>query len=156
MHQKAHLIINNDPATGTGVGQGHGGHSNLPPLVERELPGNMRAWRKHGVIQPDTRGFVMGRCTILLSHDERGGWHLSIAHPTRYPTWDEIAYVRYELVPDDVPMVMWLPPKEEYINIHSFCLQMTEPRCHDCQGDAVTLFNRDGRVVCAQCLETAR
>lgn len=156
MHQKAHLAMKNDPATGTGTGQGHGGHSNLPPLVERKLTGALRTFRKHGYIQPDTRGFTMGRCTVLLSHDERGGYHLSIAHPTRYPTWDEIAYVRYELIPNDVPMVMWLPPKEEYINIHSFCLQMTEPRCSDCGDKAVRLLNKDGRVVCENCAEAVR
>jgi len=45
-------------------------------------------------------------------------WHVSISHPSRYPTWDEIADVRYALVPDDVTLAMLLPPRSEYVNAH--------------------------------------
>lgn len=53
-------------------------------------------------------------------------WHLSIAHPSRYPTWDEIAQARYDLVPDDVTMVMLLPPRREYVNVHKNCFHLHE------------------------------
>ena len=64
-------------------------------------------------------------------------WHLSISHPHRYPTWDEIADARYELIPDDVTMALLLPPPGRYINTHDTCFhlwqiddrgQMTESR----------------------------
>lgn len=45
------------------------------------------------------------------------GFHLSISHPSRYPTWDEIKRVRYELLPNDITVAMLLPPQDEYINI---------------------------------------
>lgn len=51
-------------------------------------------------------------------------WHLSIAHQRRYPTWDEIADIRYALVPADVTMAMLLPPPEKYLNVHERCFHL--------------------------------
>jgi hypothetical protein len=51
-------------------------------------------------------------------------WHLSIAHRRRYPTWDEIADARYELVPGDVTMAMLLPPPDEYVNANEHCFHL--------------------------------
>ena len=62
------------------------------------------AWRK-------------GDLTAIVSLDG-GKWHLSIAHPTRYPTWDEIKEVRYRFLPDELYMAIILPPKREYVNVH--------------------------------------
>jgi len=61
---------------------------------------------------------------IWLPPAETMLWHLSIAHQHRYPTWDEIADVRYELVPDDVTMALLLPPPDEYVNLHDFCMHL--------------------------------
>lgn len=74
-------------------------------------------------MEPGTRKFRMGGCTILLS-DSHVGWHLSISHPQRYPTWDEIAEARYKLVPDKVTMAMMLPPRDEYLNLHPNCFHL--------------------------------
>lgn len=51
-------------------------------------------------------------------------WHLSIAHEARYPTWDEVADARYELVPDDVTLAMLLPPRDEYVNANRHCFHL--------------------------------
>jgi hypothetical protein len=46
-------------------------------------------------------------------------WHLTITHtPTgrhkeRYPTWEEVTYARYELLPGHLTMALYLPPIEE-------------------------------------------
>jgi hypothetical protein len=78
------------------------------------------------------RCHLMGECSILVSRDVGAAgrpadpWHLSIAHPTRYPTWDEIARARYTLLPDVAWMAMYLPPKDEYINLHRNCFQLYE------------------------------
>lgn len=45
-------------------------------------------------------------------------WHLSISHPDRYPTWDEIAGARYDLLPDGCTLAMLLPPRAQYVNAH--------------------------------------
>lgn len=57
--------------------------------------------------------------------DEPGiGWHMSLSfvdhrgRPSRYPTWDELAHARYELLPADLDFVMHLPPTDGYVAIH--------------------------------------
>ena len=52
--------------------------------------------------------------------------HISISHPHRYPSWDEISCARYDLLPNDVTMMMYLPPVEEYVNLHRNCFHLHE------------------------------
>lgn len=67
-----------------------------------------------------------------LVAEEPAGWHLSISfaddcrRPTRYPTWDEIAHARYELLPDDIDVVMHLPPPGEYVALHPTTFHLHE------------------------------
>jgi hypothetical protein len=77
------------------------------------------------LLEPGTRAFRMGGCHILVSR-QKVGWHLSVSHPERLPTWEEMRDARYTLVPDQATMVLLLPPKSEYVNVHEFCLQMYE------------------------------
>lgn len=77
----------------------------------------------------DTMVYSMGECNILLSGPtERAsiGWHFSISCPNRYPTWEEQKVARYELIPDEVYMVMILPPRKEYVNRHPNCFHWHE------------------------------
>ena len=54
---------------------------------------------------------------VLISIEPTGP-HLSISHPDRYPTWDEIADAKYTLLPG-VTMSMILPGNPaEYVNLH--------------------------------------
>jgi hypothetical protein len=71
------------------------------------------------------RSHTLGECSVLVTR-EHGLWHLSIAHPQRYPTWDEIAEARYRLLPGDVTAALILPPKGQYINFHKNCFQVLE------------------------------
>lgn len=52
--------------------------------------------------------------------------HLSISHPARYPTWDEIAEARYKFLPDALTFALYLPPKAEYVNLHPNCFHLHE------------------------------
>jgi hypothetical protein len=113
--------------SGRSVGQGHGGNSSLPVIRPIDLPPTIAAAQRAGMMEADLKAFKMGKLHIFVGFDNVEGWHLSISHPERYPTWDEIAKARYELVPDAVTMVMFLPPRAEYINIHNFCFQLREP-----------------------------
>lgn len=63
--------------------------------------------------------------TVILTKDA-DLWHLSIAHPKRYPTWDEIYEARYHFIPDNVYMMMGLPPKSVYVNRHPNCFHLWE------------------------------
>lgn len=75
----------------------------------------------------ELRAFIYGETTILLAK-EMGKWHISISHPQRDPTWEEIKHVRYELVPGNATMAMILPPKSEYVNLHVHCFHLWEVR----------------------------
>ena len=112
------------------VGQGHQGNSNLPVIREPHDP-RLVTLVTRGALQPGTRQFKMGRALILISPpvEEVGmGWHMSISHPDRYPTWDEVAKAWYELIPDadNREGSMLLPKREDYISIHNFCFQVHE------------------------------
>lgn len=77
-------------------------------------------------MHPTTRGFrTESGCTVLVAREPQG-WHLSIAHTDRYPTWDEIADVRYALLPDEICAAIIMPPKSEYVNIHNNCFHVHE------------------------------
>ena len=64
--------------------------------------------------------------------EEEIGWHLSISfrdhrgNPSRYPSWDEIAHARYELLPTDRDFVMHLPPPSEYVAVHDTTFHLHE------------------------------
>jgi hypothetical protein len=63
---------------------------------------------------------------LVLCGIENGRWHLSVSHPTRLPTWEEVKQLRYELMPKDKNMAMILPPEKDYVNIHEFCFHLFE------------------------------
>lgn len=113
---------------GRGVGLGHGGNSKLPPIKARELTEALLTLIAMGGLEPGTQLYELSECSILVSPplDDSYGWHMSIAHHKRYPTWDEIAKARYELLPQDRTYVMVLPKPDDYINVHNFCFQVWE------------------------------
>jgi len=84
----------------------------IPPQVRRTL-------------EPGARAYRFGECAVIVGVSE-DGYHMSISHPSRYPTWDEIRDARYALLPDDVTMAMLLPPKSEYVNVHERCFHLWE------------------------------
>ncbi len=82
-----------------------------------------------GVPLPGIKAYQRGAIKALVSRDEglQGkSWHISVSHPHRYPTWDEIREARYALIPDNAYMVMILPPKTEYVNVHKNCFHLWE------------------------------
>lgn len=88
----------------------------------RELPIPAHVAR---MIEPDSRAYRMGGCRILVSQ-QRVGWHLSISRSDRLPNWEDVRDARYALIPDDAVMVMLLPPRDEYVNVHEYTLQLYE------------------------------
>lgn len=66
--------------------------------------------------------FRMGECRMILGREPLSvegelRWHLSISHPDRHPTWDEIKTARYRLCGPHLCMAMILPPVEQYVNV---------------------------------------
>lgn len=59
-------------------------------------------------------------------------WHLSVSHPRRYPTWDEIRDIRYALLPGDKTFAILFPPRDQYVNVHPNCFHLHEvPELHE-------------------------
>jgi hypothetical protein len=58
-----------------------------------------------------------------------GGWdHVSVSHPDRIPTWEEMAYVKDLFFGDDEAAMQLHPPKSEYVNNHPRCLHLWKPQ----------------------------
>lgn len=76
-------------------------------------------------IQPGSQCYKAGKVTIIVSPPYGSqGWHMSISRPDRYPSWDEIVYYRYHLLPESISMAMILPSAKEYVNLHSNCFHL--------------------------------
>ncbi len=114
---------------GNGVGIGHGGNTpDMPVIRKMPEPPHVTSWKQRGLIEQQTDCYKAGKLTIMVSFQPETGWHMSISRNDRYPYWDEIAYARYELLPQDMTFVFILPPREEYINVHNFCFHLHEYR----------------------------
>ena len=59
----------------------------------------------------------------LVSIDD-GRWHISVSHPDRYPTWDELAGIRDAATPSGGAFDMHFPTPAEYVNLHQTCLHL--------------------------------
>ena len=78
-----------------------------------------------------SRAFKKGSLSAIVNREPFEGngslcWHLSISHPTRYPRWNEIKDARYALLPADIWVAQFLPPREHYVNIHPNCFHLWE------------------------------
>lgn len=75
---------------------------------------------------PKEKWYRWGEVSACVSQDPGVGWHVSISHPRRYPTWDEIYTAWYDLVPDTehVQGAIFLPRRAEYVNMHPNCFHV--------------------------------
>jgi len=90
-------------------------------------PGNLKQKIKAVEIQspmPHCRAFKVNSCSVLVGQEPDIGWHLSISHPKRYPTWDEIKFARYQFMPGDITVAMLLPPPDRYVNVYDTCFHL--------------------------------
>ena len=62
-------------------------------------------------------------CTAFAGR-EPAGWHVSVSHPSRVPSWDEMRTAREAMTPDEVTMAILFPPRSEYVNVHERCLHL--------------------------------
>ncbi|HEY5787677.1 MAG TPA: hypothetical protein VIT65_23175 [Microlunatus sp.] len=72
-----------------------------------------------------------GVLIVICSPDRGSGFHLSISHqvqgqPGRYPGWDEIIEARERFTPDSMSLVMHLPTRAEYVNLHNTTFHLWE------------------------------
>lgn len=105
------------------IGEGPSAVQGLPEPVELELPKRLAEMKWKGQIEPDLKMFRLGDCVVMVG-SSKSGWHMSISHKSRLPTWDEVVAARYALIPDGAVMAMLLPPKAEYIDMHKFTFHL--------------------------------
>ena len=89
---------------------------------------------------PGSRAYAWHGCHIIIAK-EAGRWHLSISHPRRLPTWNEVRDARYLLLPADITMAMILPPPTQYVNVHPYCFHL-----HEIEGENVGNSNRGAQA----------
>jgi len=92
---------------------------------------DQRNWRRVTDLMPGMRVYQKevddGHLSVIAG-PEPDGFHLSISHrtnthppkPGRYPTWDEICEAR------DRMMVQLLPPRDQWVNVHSTTFHLWE------------------------------
>lgn len=86
------------------------------------------------------------RAVVAPPAAERPFFFMSVHGRDRYPSWDELVWLRYNLIPDAAVMVMVLPNLNAYINQETtdykyvFTMEQRswalnpEPRCPNCGG----------------------
>lgn len=101
-------------------------------MLRNDYPGT-RAWQLD-LADGHLTVFVGREPTPMPNGDQLLLWHLSISHrtndrppqPGRYPSWDEIRDARERFVPDEVTVALFLPPRSEYVNVHSTTFHLWE------------------------------
>ena len=53
--------------------------------------------------------------------------HVSVSHARRCPTWDEMKYIKGIFWDDTETVVQFHPPKKDYVNNHSYVLDLWNP-----------------------------
>lgn len=91
-----------------------------PKIKEIPTPPLIKA-----MLEPDAKTYEMEGLRIIIGTVD-GKYHMSVSHEHRYPTWDEMTYLRYALIPNERTMAMIMPPKEEYVNLHTNCFHIWE------------------------------
>jgi hypothetical protein len=80
------------------------------------------------------RRYTLGECTAMVAREPTAGghrWHLSVAHPTRYPSWDELKAACYgaaELQGVTLAQVLTPGDGSVWVNLHDNCFHLYEIR----------------------------
>ena len=93
-----------------------------PTPLDQEIMNLVEAAGSHEV-KIFTRRVRDGELRAIVSCDPPDyKWHLSLTHTKRgrhderHPNWEEVTNARYELLPANLTMAIYLPPIEEVIS----------------------------------------
>lgn len=82
-------------------------------------------------VTPDLRTFrrrTRDGTLSVMAGTEPDGFHLSISHPRRYPSWDELCEARDAFTPPEMTFVQKLPPRDRWVNLHENCFHLWESK----------------------------
>lgn len=127
------------PSGAWGV-QSDEGRRETAERLPRVLPAG---WKQVG---PNVYRSIHERLSAILSvereQDGKRWLHVSLAHASRLPTWDELRRVKLWLMGPEARALSVLPPESEYVNVHPYCLHLWQ--CLD--GDVIPDFRIDGQI----------
>ncbi len=70
------------------------------------------------VIASDGTGWIEGGLLLPI-------WeHVSVSHPRRCPTWEEMVQIKRLFWTDEECVIEFHPPQRVYVNLHSYCLHL--------------------------------
>lgn len=81
------------------------------------------------LIMESAKAYACGDLYVLVNCEPTPHgplYHLSISHPKRYPTWDEISAARNQLLSPNKDYMMMLPKAQHYVNLHQNCFHLWE------------------------------
>lgn len=102
-------------------------------MLLRQIDGSafLQLARAQGLPMSEVAVFatIMGHKIIHAMEETPHGKlrHVSVSHVSRYPTWDEIKDVKYQLFKDGEDAIMLLPRKTDriaYVNLHPNCFHL--------------------------------
>ena len=73
---------------------------------------------------------TMRRLKVIVG-DGLGWDHVSVSHPKKMPSWDEMSWVKNLFFADDECVVQYHPKAEDYVNYHPNCLHMWRQQDND-------------------------
>jgi hypothetical protein len=78
--------------------------------------------------RPNWKIYAWGQIRAVVSLEDDDLWHMSVSHPTRPPTLEEIRAAWYELVPDAgwITGALTFPPGAEYAPNYENCFHICE------------------------------
>lgn len=84
--------------------------------------------RLDGALQVQRRWVTQDGLRVLASVDDADPHgellHVSCSRADRLPSWDEVHAVRDALFPADADVMLVLPRREDYVNLHQFTLHL--------------------------------
>jgi hypothetical protein len=88
-------------------------YQRFPTIVPSDNGGTLM-----GKLGVNEQCYKMGGTYVTLTRPQSGvpGYFLSIHGRGHYPSWDEIVWLRYNLIPDAARMALILPNLNSYIN----------------------------------------
>ena len=103
----------------------------LPPNWEQiENPGPVKRMAAMTFRRDDG---MMSVIESIEPHENTYWQHVSVARPDRYPTWEEIKFVKDVFIGTDKAAVMILPEQKFFVNYHPNCFHLF----HRLDGDTV-------------------
>lgn len=105
----------------------------LPKIKQTENSAQIKGLIQAGRILPSTQTYTMGKVRILVGNHDQLGYHMTVLHPDRFPTLDEVFKARWELIPAAARMVLHVPSQSvlEGAANTSYQLQELKPVSHD-------------------------